>query len=184
MWFTRWLATFLGFPLGGLLASRVVGPVDGPLSASFAGLLAGIVIGTAQWLPLRSRGVGYAWAIYTAVAMAAGSAVAAAVTDAGTTVGALVLTGLIAGAAVGAAQGVVLGRGPRIATMWAALVSLAWALGWLVTANVIVDAESGYVSFGASGAILATALTGIALYWILGRDQGRASSAAPAPLTD
>jgi hypothetical protein len=160
--FIRWLPTFLGFPLGGLVAVHVVGSVDGPLTALLAGAVAGTFIGAAQWLALRSLGIGLRWAVHTGVGMAVGSSVAAAVTDAGTAVGALVLTGLIAGAAVGAAQGAAFNRGWRIATVWTGVTSLAWALGWWATANVIVDAERGYVTFGASGALLATALTGLA----------------------
>lgn len=180
MSFTRWLATFLGFPLGGFLAVLVVGSVDSPFSASLAGLLAGSVIGTAQWLVLRSHGVGIRWVLHTAAAMAAGNGAAAVVTDAGTTVSDLMVTGLVVGAAVGAAQGVLLGRGRRVAAVWATVVSLAWASGWAVTANVIVDAERGYVTMGASGALFATVVTGLALRRILARTGVRAPSSAPA----
>ena len=179
MWFLRWLPTFLSFPLGGLLASRVVGEVNDPVSGLLAGLLAGVVIGTAQWLALRSSGLGYEWAIYTAVAMGAGSSLAAAVTDAGATDRDLVITGFVVGAAVGAGQAVVLARGARIAAAWVVVVSVAWALGWLATANVIVDADRGYVSFGASGALIATVVTGVALHRILGADPGGVPSATP-----
>ena len=44
-----------------------------------------------------------------------------------------------------------------------ATTSAAWALGWLTTANVIVDAERGYVTFGASGALIVTVITGLVL---------------------
>ena len=179
MSFTRWISTFLGFPLGGLVALLVVGSVDGPISATIGGLLAGAVIGTAQWLALRSRGVGPRWAIYTTVATAAGSGVAATVTDAGTTVSSLVVSGLVTGAAVGAAQGVVLARGHRIAAVWAAVVSLAWGLGWLVSANVLVDPDRGYFMFGSSGAIVATLLTGFVLRRILGRHRASSPTAVP-----
>lgn len=180
MSFTRWIPTFLGFPIGGLVALLVVGSVDGPVSAALGGLLAGAVIGISQWLALRSRGVSFRWVIFTALAMAAGSGVAASVTDAGTTVSSLVVSGLVSGAAVGAAQGVVLASGRRIAVVWAAVVSLAWGLGWLVSANVLVDPDRGFFTFGASGAILATLLTGFVLRWILG--QHRASSPTSVPM--
>jgi hypothetical protein len=185
----RWLPTFLGFPLGGWLAVLTVGSIDGPVTAALAGVLAGAVIGAAQWLALPSRGIGLRWVIHTAVGMAAGSALAAAVTGAATTVSGLMLSGLISGAAVGAAQAPLLGRGRRVAAVWTTVVSAAWALGWLITSMVIVDAERGYISFGSSGALVVTVLTGLALHVVLGgrRDgeqqatQGTAAAPATTP---
>jgi hypothetical protein len=186
MFFVRWLPTFLGFPAGGFLAIQTVGSVEGPVTAALGGLVAGAVIGTAQWLALRSRGVGPRWAIHTAVGMAAGSAIAATLTGAATTVGALAFTGLITGAFVGAAQATQLRRGRRLAGAWTVLVGVAWATGWLVSANVIVDAERGYFSFGASGALLVTMATGLTLRWIFadGRDpqQSVGTSTTTAPV--
>ena len=181
MFFVRWLPTVLGFPVGGWLAVQTVGSVDGPLTAALAGLIAGAVIGTAQWLALRQRRVGLRWMIHTAVGMAAGSAIAAVVTDATTTVNALAVTGLITGAVVGATQATMLRRGTRIAAAWTALVSLSWAVGSLITANVIVDAERGYVTFGASGALLVTVATGLALRRVLAVGRDREPSGTPMP---
>jgi hypothetical protein len=158
MTFTRWLATFLAFPLGGLIAIETVGSVHDPLSAAAAGLLAGAVIGTGQWLALRARGVGRRWIAYTAAAMAAGSALASALTGSGTELADVMLAGLITGGAVGAAQSRLLGRGS-----WVAVTAAAWSLGWLATWLTIVDVERGYAVFGSSGAIVATILTGLAL---------------------
>jgi hypothetical protein len=163
----RWLPTFLGFPLGGFLAIEVAEPIDSPARAALAGLLAGAVLGGAQWLALRSRGVGPRWAILTAAGMSAGSAAAAAVTDGGTTIATLMVAGLVTGLVVGAAQSSQIGRGPRVAATWTAVSGMTWALGWLVSANVIVDAERGYVIFGASGAILVTVATGLVLRRLL-----------------
>src|SRR3954447_19723960 len=84
MTFKRWLPTFLAFPLGGLLTIETVGSLHGPLSAAAGGLLAGAVIGTGQWLALRTRGIGPRWIAHTAVAMSAGMALASVITDAGT----------------------------------------------------------------------------------------------------
>jgi hypothetical protein len=172
MFFVRWLPTFLGFPVGGWLAVQTFGSANGPITAALAGLMAGAVIGTAQWLALRSRGVGPRWVIHTAVGVTAGSAIAAVLTGAATTVSALAFTGLLTGAAVGATQATMLGRSNRIAAAWIALVSISWTLGWLITASVIVDAERGYITFGVSGALLVTVATGLALRWVLavGRD--------------
>jgi len=170
----RWLPTFLAFPLGGLLAIETVGSIDGPLTAAAGGLLAGIVIGSAQWLALRSRGIGLRWAAYTAAAMAAGTALAALLNGAGTDLPDVMLMGLVAGAAVGAAQSTLLDRGPRSAFVWTVVTAAAWSLGWLATWATIVDIERGYHVFGSSGAALVTVATGLTLRRLL-------ASPAPGP---
>lgn len=159
MTFKRWLPTFLAFPVGGLLALEAVGSVTGPATAAAGGLLAGAVIGAGQWLALRADGIDRRWPVFTALAMAAGSAAAAAATGAGTEAVDLALTGVIAGAAVGAAQGTLLGS-----RAWAAVTAASWALGWLVSSVVLAQqSDEGFVVFGSSGALLVTALTGLAL---------------------
>lgn len=161
--FKRWIPTFLAFPLGGLLAIETVGSSHDPVSAAAGGLLAGAVIGAGQWLALRSRGIGARWMAYTAGAVSAGAALAAAVTGSGTEVADVVLAGAITGAAVGAAQATLLGGGLRVAGAWTAVMGGAWALGWLVTSSVIVDLDRGHHMFGASGALVVTLITGLAL---------------------
>lgn len=175
MTFTRWIPTFLAFPLGGLLAIETVGSSDAPLSAALGGLLAGVVIGAGQWLALRSAGTSSRWIGRTAAGMAAGAALSAAVTGSGTDVADLVLSGLVTGTVVGALQGPLLGRGARAAAAWTAVSGAAWALGWLVTSQVIVDAERGHHVFGSTGALTATVLTGLALRALTGW-----TAAAPA----
>jgi len=159
----RWLPTFLAFPIGGLLAIETVGSLHDALSAAAGGLLAGAVIGVGQWLALRSRGIGRRWVAYTAAAMAAGSALAAAVTGAGTELADVMVAGLVTGAAVGAAQSTLLAGGRRVSAVWTAVSAAGWSLGWLATWATIVDIERGYYVFGASGALLVTVLTGLAL---------------------
>src|SRR5918994_2846500 len=77
MFFVRWLPTFLGFPVGGWLVVQTFGSANGPVTAALAGLMAGAVIGTAQWLALRPRGVGPRGGIHTGVSLAAGRALRA-----------------------------------------------------------------------------------------------------------
>jgi hypothetical protein len=173
MSFTRWLPTFLGFPLGGLLAFEIVGGVEGAGTGAAAGAIAGAVIGAAQALSLGSRVSGVGWTLHTIVGLSAGGALAALVTGAGTTTQELVVSGLIAGSVMGAAQAPALRVGARAAGMWAAVTSGAWALGWLMTSSIGVDVERAYVVFGASGAIVATVLTGLALRAILHADPVR-----------
>jgi hypothetical protein len=179
----RWLPTFLAFPLGGFLAMQTIGSADDPVAAGLGGLLVGAIVGLAQWLALRSQGTGPGWAVTTAVGTAVGSAAAVAVTGGSTTVPALVTMGLVTGAIAGAAQGTQLGRGRLAAALWAAVVSLSWGAGWLVTANVIVDAERGFHMFGSSGALTATVISGLVLRVLL-RDATATvrPSAAAAPV--
>lgn len=186
--FLRWLPTFLAFPLASLLAVSTVGSVRDVPSALAAGAVVGAVLGTAQWLALRwagfgSRGLGPRWILTTAVATSLGAAAAAAITGAGTSVGQLVTTGAVTGLVVGAAQGVLLARAARragavVVMAWALTVGAAWALGWFVTSQVIVDADRGYVTFGSSGAVLATLLTGLVLRALV----GPRTAVAPAPV--
>jgi hypothetical protein len=184
MTFKRWLPTFLAFPLGGLLALVVIGSLDGPLSAAAGGLLAGAVIGAGQWLALRSRGIGRRWVVYTGAAMAAGTALAAAVTGAGTELGDLVLTGLVAGAAVGAAQSTLLARAGLASGTWTAVTAASWPLGWLATWAVVgLNADLGFYVFGASGALVVTFLTGLALRRMLAASGATTVAVPPAAAT-
>jgi hypothetical protein len=163
MTFLRWLPTFLAFPLAGLITIESVGSLDGPASAAAAGLLAGAVIGTGQWLALRSRGIGPRWIAHTAAAMATGTTIAAILNGTGTELADVMFAGLITGAAVGAAQSALLTHDRSGAATWTVVTSIAWALGWLATWATIVDIERGYVVFGSSGAVIVTVLTGLAL---------------------
>ncbi len=163
----RWAFTVLAFPLGGLAASQLVGPADNPLRAAAAAAIVGTLVGGAQALALGRRG-GWRWLVATAGGMIVGAVLAALITGGATTVLALTLGGLITGLVVGLAQTFVLRRGWRVAAIWTATVGLSWAAAWLITANVIVDAEKGFAVFGASGALLVTAITAVVLRLILG----------------
>ena len=167
MSFTRWLPTFLAFPAGGLLAIETLGPRDDAASAAAGGLLVGAIIGAAQWLALRSRGVDLRWIACTAAAMAAGAALAATVTSAGTELADVMVAGVITGAAVGAAQAALLPHSLKVAAIWTSVTAAAWSLGWLATWATIVDIERGHHSFGASGALVVTVLTGLTLRYLL-----------------
>jgi len=79
---------------------------------------------------------------------------------------------------VGLGQGLALGRGRQVTALWTVTVGALWALGWTVTANVIVDADRGYVAFGSSGALVVTVITSLVLRRILGARTG--PSAPPA----
>jgi len=179
MLFLRWLPTLLAFPLGGLIAVNTVGSVGSPGAGALAGLIAGAILGAAQWLALRPLGVDARWILVTTVAMSAGTALATALTDAATNTPALVSTGLVVGAVVGSGQAFLLGRGVLVAGVWATAVAVSWAAAWFVTANVIVDADRQFVSFGSSGALLATVVTGLVLVFVVAPATSGATASAP-----
>ena len=167
--FLWWMLAFLGFPLGGLLAFVVVGSVEGVVSGALGGALAGAGIGAAQWLVLRRyMSVGPEWILATALGVAIGDAIGALLTGAGTGIGALLIIGLATGVAVGLLQWGLALRGRLLrASLWAPVVAIAWPLGWTVTWAFGIDVERGYFVFGASGALVFAAVTGLAMLLML-----------------
>ena len=97
--------------------------------------------------------------------MSLGLALGATVVEFDTSLGALARQGAINGAVIGIAQAVVLARRtaltPRMAAAWAPFLALCWALGWTITSSAGVDVERQYTVFGATGAIVVTALTAV-----------------------
>jgi hypothetical protein len=167
--FLWWMLAFLGFPLGGFLALVVVGSMDGLVSGALGGALAGAVIGAAQWLVLRRYlRVGPEWVLATALGVAIGDALGALLTGARTGIGALLIIGLVTGVAVGLLQWGVFLRGRLLrARLWAPVVAIAWPVGWTVTWAFGIDVERGYFVFGASGALVFAAITGLAMLLML-----------------
>jgi hypothetical protein len=169
--FLWWMLAFLGFPLGGYLAFVLVGSVEGVVSGALGGALAGAVIGAAQWLVLRRYPrvrVGPEWILATALGVAIGDSIGALLTGAGTGIGALLITGLATGVAVGLLQwGLVLRDRVPLASLWPPVVAIAWPVGWTVTWAFGIDVERGYFTFGASGALVFAAVTGLAMLLML-----------------
>ena len=110
-----------------------------------------------------------AWIALTAVGLAVGLGVGVAIFDYGTSVGDLAVLGAVSGLGVGAAQWLVLRDhvGQRASSGSSGIAAL-WALGWTITTSIGVDVESKWASFGASGAITVTVLSG-GLLWFLTR---------------
>ena len=166
--FLWWMLAFLGFPIGGLLAFVLVGSVDGMVSGALGGALAGAVIGAAQWLVLRRYlRVGPEWILATVIGVAIGDGIGALLTGAGTGIGALLITGLATGVAVGLLQWWLLRGRVLLASLWPPVIAIAWPLGWTVTWAFGIDVERGFYSFGASGALVFAALTGLAMLFML-----------------
>ena len=123
----RWMATFLGFPIGGYAAYLISGPVDGLTAALIGGAITGAILGAAQAWGLRLRGAAARhWIAATAAGLMVGLAVGAAVVGYHTDLIDLVVQGAITGLAVGAAQGVLLReRLGRLAWAWPPLLSVS-----------------------------------------------------------
>jgi hypothetical protein len=140
-----------------------------PLDLGRAAKVAGALIGAAQWLALRRyMRVGPEWVLATALGVAIGDALGALLTGAGTGIGALLITGLATGVAVGLLQWGLFLRGRLVVgSLWVPVVAIAWPLGWAVTWAAGVDVERGYYVFGASGALVFAAITGLAMLLML-----------------
>jgi hypothetical protein len=167
--FLWWMLAFLGFPIGGLLALVLVGSVEGVASGALGGALAGAVIGAAQWSVLRRyTRVGPEWILATALGLALGDALGALLTGAGTGLGALLVTGLATGVAVGLLQWVLALRNLLpLGSLWPPVVAIAWPVGWTVTWAFGIDVERAYYVFGATGALVFAAITGLAMLLML-----------------
>lgn len=156
----RWLASFVGFPLGGLAAMTLVGEVDSTSAALAGGAVTGVVLGTVQAVALGlDRKAGGSWAASTAVGLAAGLTVGANLVGFDTAMGDLALQGAVSGLAVGAAQAVALHKATPLAVVWPAYLAAAWALGWTITTAIGVQVEDQFTVFGSAGAITVAALT-------------------------
>lgn len=163
-----WALAFVGFPLGGVAAAALVGPITTPLAGAIGGAITGAVLGAVQWLALRRRlPLPAAWVAATALGMGVGLALGILLLGTSTDGAALPLRGLITGAAIGGAQFLLLRRASSRAPIWALIVALGWALGWVITRAAGVDLALQWSVFGSSGALTFQLLTGLALAWML-----------------
>jgi hypothetical protein len=159
----RWGATFLAWPAAGLAAQAVAGPVDSPGPALLAGATAGAVIGAVQSLGAGRRVITrpVAWVASSAIGLGIGLVAGATAVGYATDLRALAVQGALSGLGLGLAQVPWLGTLGRRRLAWPALLTTLWALGWTVTTAVGVDVETQWAVFGASGALLTTAVTGL-----------------------
>jgi hypothetical protein len=157
------MVTFLGFPLGGFAVYLLLGPVDSPGAALVGGLIAGAVLGAGQaWGLRRGRRAAASWTAATAVGLMAGLGIGATVVGFETSMTALVVQGAISGCAVGAAQALELRARLGAAVLaWPALLAAVWAAGWATTVAAGIQVEERFTTFGASGALVVTALTAV-----------------------
>jgi hypothetical protein len=156
------MGTFVGFPLAGLAARAAVGNIDGVTAAAIGGLAGGAVLGAVQ---VGIGGIGaedrLRWVGATAAGLAAGLAAGASVVGYRTDAASLVAMGAISGAGVGLGQAIAIPMRTLDRVLWAAATPALWAAGWLLTSQVIVDAERQHAMFGASGALGVSAVAGL-----------------------
>ncbi len=176
----RWLATFIGFPAAGVVARLLVGDVDGLRAAVAGGLAGGLVLGGVQAVVGGiATGQRLRWSLATAAGMGAGLAIGAGTVGYRTDTASLVTMGAICGAGVGLAQALAVPMRTIDRGLWVAATPVLWATGWLITAQVIVDAERQHAVFGSSGALFVSAVAGILVAFRRPLHSG-ASVASPA----
>lgn len=174
-----WALAFVGFPAGGVAAAVLVGPIITPLAGALGGAVTGTVLGAVQWLALRRRlSLSPWWIAATALGMGIGLGLSIALLGTSTDGAALPLRGLITGAGIGVAQFVLLRSVSSRAPLWALIVTLGWALGWIITRAAGVDLTLQWSVFGSSGALTFQLLTGLTLAWMLRGNRVAASPAA------
>jgi hypothetical protein len=101
------------------------------------------------------------WIGATAIGLSVGLVLGAGAVGYRTDTASLVAMGAISGAAVGAAQAMSVSMRPLDRVLWALATPKLWAAGWLITSQVIVDADSQHALFGSSGALVVSALAGV-----------------------
>ena len=156
-----WLAVFLAYPIAGLLGRLIANPADGFVFAFITGAVAGAILGLAQWLALGRHVSAGIWVGATALGLGVSFAIVQAM--GATSTAAAPVIGAVTGLGVGVAQSLV--RSDRLpsAIVWVPTMAVAWAIAWVVTTSIGVQAEAGWPVVGVSGAIVAQALTGVVL---------------------
>ena len=162
-----WTAGFLALPLAGFAGSAVIGRVDGPLAALAGGAIAGLIIGGGQTLTSSRRLQARKWIPATAIGMSAGLFLGSAAVSYRTSLADLALMGAINGLVLGTAQAMALPRHAHGRWIWAAAMPALWALGWTVTTLFMIQVGQQFIVFGASGALVVTAITGLLLQVLL-----------------
>jgi hypothetical protein len=163
-----WTTSFLALPLGGYAGTMISGRIDDTLSAVIGGAIAGLIIGGGQALTSSHRVRPRTWIPATVLGMGAGLALGAVAVGYRTGLPDLALMGALNGLVLGFAQALALPRElGRRRWIWAAAMPALWSLGWTVTALARVAVDQQFIVFGASGAVLVTAITGLVLNRLL-----------------
>ena len=162
-----WIVGFLAFPIAGLAGTAVGGRVSNPVSALIGGAVCGVVIGFGQVMVSRRRLNPLNWVPLTGIGLGLGLLLGSTVVEYRTTLPELALMGAITGVVLGAAQAMGLPPRTRRRWLWALGMATLWALGWTVTTLAGVNVEAQFTNFGAIGAVIVTALSGLLLHFLL-----------------
>lgn len=173
----RWLGTFVGFPLAGVAARLVAGDIDDTWAAVLGGLVGGAVLGAVQaGIGGIAAGNRLRWTAGSSAGLAIGLGVGAGAVGFDTDTASLVALGAISGAAVGLAQALVVPMRTIDRVLWITATPALWAVGWLITSQVIVDADRHHATFGSSGALVVSGLAGVLVAVRRGRSDRRHES--------
>lgn len=163
-----WTTSFLALPVGGYAGIMISGRIDNPRSAVIGGAIAGLIIGAGQALTSSKRLRPAIWIPATILGMSAGLALGAAAVSYRTALPDLALMGAVNGLVLGLAQALGLPRQLGLRRwIWAAAMPAVWSLGWTVTTLAKIAVDQQFIVFGASGAVLVTAITGLILNHLL-----------------
>lgn len=163
-----WTTSFLALPLGGFAGTIMAGRIDSPVSAVTGGAIAGLIIGVGQALASSRRLRPLTWIPATVLGMSAGLALGAAAVGYRTSLPDLAVMGILNGFVLGLAQALALPRGLGLRRwIWAAAMPALWGLGWTVTTLAKIAVDQQFIVFGASGAVIVTAITGLLLNRLL-----------------
>jgi hypothetical protein len=174
--FVLWwvLATTVGWLVGFAICEAFKAFLE---SITADGAVIGVSVGIAQWLVLRGR-IGRAgwWILATIVGFAIGKYVGGVIAENVPGAVGLGLSGAAIGVSVGVTQWLVLRRHVIRAEWWILASVLAWTVGGgIIGAADEMEGGSAYL-IGAAGAVIAGAITGASLAWLL-----RTRTDQPAP---
>lgn len=163
-----WTTSFLALPVGGYAGTLITGRIDDPLSAVIGAAIAGLIIGSGQALTSSHRVRPVSWITASVLGMSAGLALGSATIGYRTALPDLALMGALNGLILGVAQALALPRQlGQLRWVWAAAMPALWSLGWTVTTLAKIAVDQQFIVFGASGAVLVTAITGLLLNRLL-----------------
>ena len=159
--YAKWLAVFLAYPIAGLVGRSTANPADGFVFAFITAAVAGAILGLAQWLALGRHGSAALWVGATAIGLGVSFVIVQAL--GATSNAAAPVIGAVTGLGVGVAQSLVRSDQMPSPAVWIPTMVVAWAIAWIVTTSIGVQANAGWPVVGVSGALAAQLLTGIAL---------------------
>jgi hypothetical protein len=159
--YAKWLAVFIAYPIAGALGRLIANPADGFVFAFVTAAVAGAILGIAQWLALGRHISAALWVGATAIGLGVSFVIVQAL--GATTNSAALVIGGVTGLGVGVAQSLVRSDRMPPPAIWIPTMAVAWAIAWVVTTSIGVQANAGWPVVGVSGALAAQLLSGIVL---------------------